>query len=142
MLAIVVDGLTHRVRELPAADGAFALEIDGRQIVGHRWADAARVWVRLEGRTFVFDRKVADDAGARRDGKSEVRSDMPGTVVALHTSVGATVTSGDPLVTIESMKLQIEILAERGGTVASMHVTANETFERGALLVVIAEEKA
>jgi biotin carboxyl carrier protein len=60
---------------------------------------------------------------------------MPGTVITCHTGAGAEVALGERLVTIESMKLQMTILAPRTGTVARIHVAENVTFERGTVLV-------
>ena len=66
---------------------------------------------------------------------------MPGTVVAVHVKKGDHVATGDPLLTIESMKLQITIGAERDGVVARVAVEPNATFERGALLAIVRPEE-
>ena len=41
----------------------------------------------------------------------------------------------DKLVTIESMKLQVGLVAPRDGTIAAIHVPAETAFDRGALLI-------
>lgn len=135
-LAIFDGEKVRAVAEQAAENGEFSLTLDGQTVRGHRWSDAERVWVRVHGRTFAFDRRAMRTT-SKADGREEVRADMPGTVVALHTSVGARVASGEPLLTLESMKLQVEVVAERAGVVAAIHVAANDTFERGASLVVI-----
>ena len=63
---------------------------------------------------------------------------MPGTVVTIHKKEGERVTAGEPILTVESMKLQATIAADHDATIATIPVAANGTFERGAVLVVLA----
>lgn len=135
-LTVAIDGVPHRVEETEVGTDAFELRIDGRIYRGRRSVASDEIRIRLDGQTFVFQRlhgiRGADAAGATGD---DVRSDMPGTVVACHTAAGAEVAAGDRLVTIESMKLQMTIAAPRAGTIARIHVAENVNFERGAVLV-------
>jgi acetyl/propionyl-CoA carboxylase alpha subunit len=135
-LTVAIEGAVHHVEELAAGAESFELRVDGRTYRGRRSVASTEIRIRLDGQTFVFQRldgiRNSDAAGATGD---EVRSDMPGTVVACHTERGAEVTVGDRLVTIESMKLQMTISAPRSGTVARIHVAENVNFERGAVLV-------
>jgi biotin carboxyl carrier protein len=52
---------------------------------------------------------------------------------------GDTVAAGDPLVTIEAMKMQNEIRAPRAGRVTGIEVEAGQAIAGGALLVRLAE---
>jgi biotin carboxyl carrier protein len=65
----------------------------------------------------------------------DVRAPMPGRVVAVHAQIGDEVAAGAPLVVVEAMKMQNELLAPRAGTVLRVHVAAGDTVERGAILV-------
>ena len=65
---------------------------------------------------------------------------MPGTVISHHSEVGAEVKAGDRLITIESMKLQVSLVAPRDGVIEKFHVPAETAFERGALLVSFVTE--
>jgi glutaconyl-CoA decarboxylase len=49
------------------------------------------------------------------------------------------VAAGDPLVTIEAMKMQNEIRAPRAGSVTAIQVEPGQTITGGALLVRLAE---
>lgn len=116
----------------------FEIQIGGKTYKGFRYATAEEVHVRLDGRTFVVELPRfggGHGAGGKQD--NEVRADMPGTVVAIHCKEGDEVTSGQKLLTIESMKLQISMVAPRDGTVAKLPVAANTTFERGAVLAAL-----
>ena len=71
----------------------------------------------------------------------EMRSPMPGTVVAVKVAAGQAVARGDALLVMESMKLETTIVARRDGTVEAVHVSAGQTFERDALLVTLATQE-
>jgi len=129
-----VCGRDHTVAELPAPAGEFALVIDGVRVTGHRHDAGDRVFVRIAGRTFVVPRagRAAGAAGAAL--RDELRADMPGRVVRHHARPGQRVAAGDPLVTIESMKLQIVIAADRDAIVAALPVAEQAAFDRGDVL--------
>jgi biotin carboxyl carrier protein len=65
---------------------------------------------------------------------------MPGTVVKVMVAAGDAVRKGQPLVLIESMKMQTEIAARRDGTVEQVFVVEQQTFDRGAKLVALRAE--
>ncbi len=116
----------------------FEIQIGGKIYKGFRYATAEEVHVRLDGRTFVVELpRFGGGRGAGGKHDNEIRADMPGTVVAIHCTEGDDVTSGQKLLTIESMKLQISMVAPRDGVIAKLPVAANTTFERGAVLAAL-----
>ena len=139
LLEVAIANAVHRVAELSDADGRFTIDVEGRVFSGGRLITSDRIDIRLDGRSFVFDRR---EGVARSDAMAgsgdEVRAEMPGTLVARHVDVGAQVTHGERLVTIESMKLQVTITAPRAGIIARLHIDEGATFERGAVLVSLA----
>ncbi|MGU9982441.1 acetyl-CoA carboxylase biotin carboxyl carrier protein subunit [Phreatobacter sp. HK31-P] len=83
-------------------------------------------------------RRFADaDAGG---GADVARAPMPGTVARVAVEVGQAVATGEPLLVIESMKLETTIRAWHDGHVAAIHVAAGQSFERDAVLVTLASE--
>jgi acetyl-CoA/propionyl-CoA carboxylase biotin carboxyl carrier protein len=52
---------------------------------------------------------------------------MPGSVVAVHVADGATVAQGDPLVSIEAMKMEHPVLAPHDGTVHLLVAVGDQT---------------
>jgi len=140
-LRVVVDGIAMSVMEHESAQGEFELRIDGHVVRGWRYVAGDQVHVRLCGRTFSVElpRNESGTAGGEQ-GHDEIRADMPGVVVAVHCAPGQAVKAGDKLVTLESMKLQIALVAHRDGTIEKVHRAPNETFERGAPLVTLARE--
>ncbi|MCD0448154.1 biotin/lipoyl-binding carrier protein [Actinocorallia sp. API 0066] len=68
---------------------------------------------------------------------AEVRAELVSNVWKVLVGVGDTVAEGDPLVILESMKMEIPVLAEAAGTVASLGVTEGEVIQEGHLIAVI-----
>jgi biotin carboxyl carrier protein len=68
----------------------------------------------------------------------EVLSPLPGLVATVHVSVGDTVASGDAVVTLQSMKMEIPIAAEADGTVAEILVNEGDEIDTGALIARLA----
>ncbi|MDP1651441.1 MAG: pyruvate carboxylase [Rhodocyclaceae bacterium] len=60
---------------------------------------------------------------------------MPGTVVTVAAHVGQKVVKGDPLVSIEAMKMETMLKAERDGTVHAVHARHGESVNAKDLLV-------
>ena len=73
-----------------------------------------------------------------RDDGGAVRSEWPAVVVRVPVAAGDTVAEGDPLVVLESMKMEAVITAPFSGEVSVVEVAANQQVEAGALLLRIA----
>lgn len=71
-------------------------------------------------------------------GASGVPSPLAGKVVSIDTKVGATVKDGDQILTIEAMKMNTYIYANKAGTVSSINVNVGDGVEEGQVLAVIA----
>ncbi|MCD6031878.1 MAG: 3-methylcrotonyl-CoA carboxylase [Thermomicrobiales bacterium] len=69
---------------------------------------------------------------------AEVLSPLPGLVATVHVKAGDTVASGDPVVTLQSMKMEIPVPAESDGTVAEVLVSEGDEIDTGAVIVRIA----
>ncbi len=67
---------------------------------------------------------------------------MPGTIVAVHATVGDQVTAGDLLVVMEAMKMELSITASSDGTVTAVPIAAGDTVEAGQVLAVVEEAAA
>lgn len=116
----------------------FSLVVDGVTHTGWRCSVGNDLQVRMAGRTYTvhFVRREHKQGGAA--GQEELRASMPGVVVAIHCAAGQPVSTGDKLLTLESMKLQMTIVAPHEGIIAGVHVKPEAVFERGALLVSFA----
>lgn len=80
---------------------------------------------------------AAAPAASGADGAVKVESPMPGTILDVKTSVGASVNEGDVLCILEAMKMENEIVAPSGGTVASIKVNKGDSVEAGQVIVTL-----
>lgn len=78
---------------------------------------------------------AAAPAGAQ--GSIRVEAGAAGKVYKIDAAVGQAVKSGDAVVTIEAMKMEIPVVAPKDGTVASINVLVGDAIEAGALLATL-----
>ncbi|MGZ8501553.1 MAG: ATP-binding protein [Candidatus Limnocylindrales bacterium] len=136
-LRLVLDGEVERTVEVPdravllgraailAGDGTAHVDVDGRSMP-FRIAPAPDV-----------DRAVRAAAAHQASGIGSVGAPMPGAVLAVHVASGATVVAGDPLVTLEAMKMEHVVVAPGPGTVGSVEVGVSDQVRRGQTLIVL-----
>jgi pyruvate carboxylase len=91
--------------------------------------------VRVPDRSKVAKRPPRRKAVA--DHPDEVGAPMPGTVTTVNVGVGQIVSRGDVLVTIEAMKMETSVRAERDGVVSEVVARPGEHVEAKDLLVVM-----
>ena len=96
----------------------------------------------LNGRpreTRVADKSIAAPARARPKADPadvlQVGAPIPGLITALAVSVGAKVTKGDKLLTLEAMKMQTTLYASASGMVKEVLVAVGDTVESKDLLL-------
>jgi len=68
---------------------------------------------------------------------TEVRAEMVANVWQVVASEGESVADGDTLVILESMKMEIPVLAEGPGTVTKLAVAEGDVVQEGDLIAVI-----
>jgi acetyl-CoA carboxylase biotin carboxyl carrier protein len=68
---------------------------------------------------------------------SEVRAEMVANVWKVVAAEGDTVADGDTLVILESMKMEIPVLAEDSGTLTKMAVAEGDVVQEGDLIAII-----
>jgi biotin carboxyl carrier protein len=86
--------------------------------------------------------KVALIAGRTGDATrgaavAEVRAEMVANVWKVVVAEGDHVDDGDALVILESMKMEIPVIAEDSGTVAQLKVAEGDVVQEGDLIAVI-----
>ncbi|WP_172292919.1 pyruvate carboxylase [Pseudoruegeria sp. HB172150] len=101
-----------------------------------------RVFFEINGQPRVIrvpDRKVAGDKAVRMKAEAgnpnHVGAPMPGVVATVAAQVGAKVKQGDLLLTIEAMKMETGLHAERDAVVKAVHVTPGAQIDAKDLLV-------
>jgi len=66
-----------------------------------------------------------------------VSASVPGKVFKVEASVGQTVKSGDTIIILEAMKMEIPVVAPEDGTVASIDVSVGDAVESGDVLATL-----
>jgi biotin carboxyl carrier protein len=156
--AVTVDG--------PLDDGRFRVSIDGAERLVDARALRPGTWsLLIDGRSFVVDldprragiaasvgasevlltiedalhRRLSTAAGTRPAPRGEsIRAPIAGKVVKVLVAPGDQVAPGTPVLVLEAMKMENELLAERGGAVTAIHKAAGQAVDTGDLLVELA----
>ena len=68
---------------------------------------------------------------------TEIRAEMVANVWKVVAAEGDTVADGDTLVILESMKMEIPVLAESAGTLTKLAVAEGDVVQEGDLIAVI-----
>jgi propionyl-CoA carboxylase alpha chain len=118
-------------------DGELDLAYAGRRRRYRLGVTDEQVWVSTsDGRTVAFrrrDEQVAGDA----TGAAAAVANVPGVVVAVHVTLGDAVTAGDPLASIESMKMEHTVRAATDGVISDVHVKVGESVASQQVLVTV-----
>ena len=124
--SIWLDGESHEVTLV--THDPMRLDVDGRDVRA----------------TVVDERALRASRGsaATRVGRVEVRAPMPGLLKAIHVKEGDTVDRDAPILTLEAMKMENELLAPVRGRVARLSHSAGTKVEGGAVLAVITQDEA
>ena len=80
---------------------------------------------------------AAPAAPAAGAGSVEVKASVPGKVFKVEAAVGQAVKTGDAIIILEAMKMEIPVVAPQDGTVASINVAVGDAIESGDVLATM-----
>jgi acetyl-CoA/propionyl-CoA carboxylase biotin carboxyl carrier protein len=118
--------------------GAATVTADGRVFTFFREGSALVAHPRRE--RLELGTRPCERAGAgagRAEAESVVRAPMPGRVLKVLVAEGDGVEPGAPLVIVEAMKMENELLAARAGVVKRLRVQVGDAVDRDAPLLEI-----
>jgi acetyl/propionyl-CoA carboxylase alpha subunit len=158
----VINGQAHDLVVTRGANGVFHVshgerkfDIQGKALADGRWQvtvdqRSQAVWIAAQGdsrfvhsaATGAIEVEVIDLSAASGGDRAGAASDlllapMPGTVIAVHVAVGDAVCVGQPLIVIESMKLETTLTAPRDARVKAVHFSVGNTFALKSTLVTL-----
>jgi biotin carboxyl carrier protein len=127
----------HVLEVLATREDELELSVDGRVSVVPYAMQGTTISFALDGELWFAD--VAEK-GARakvrhREGSTE--APMPGAVLKILVRAGDEVKRGAPLLILEAMKMEHQIVAPRDGTVASVNCKEGELVQPGSELVTL-----
>jgi acetyl-CoA/propionyl-CoA carboxylase biotin carboxyl carrier protein len=124
----VTPGASARDFEVVRVDDVAHVDVGGRS-VAFRLAPAPDV--------DSAARAAAAQHAVGATGPMDVVSPMPGAVLAVHGQPGDTVDAGDPVVTLEAMKMEHVVIAPIAGRLAEVRVRPADQVARGQVLAVV-----
>ena len=69
----------------------------------------------------------------------KVKSEVTGSVWKIVAASGARLDAGETIMILESMKMEIPVIAEDGGTLAELHVAEGEAVSEGQVVATLHE---
>jgi biotin carboxyl carrier protein len=138
-MAVLIDGEPHQVT-IPAAQRPDQMEwivVNGRpyEIIIDPGLHSVKAY---DGLHQIDVHDIA--AGVRRpvSGDARVKAPIPGLVTRVLVKRGDQVEAGQPIVMLEAMKMENEILAPRSGKVVELNAKEGKSVTLGELLVELA----
>jgi geranyl-CoA carboxylase alpha subunit len=137
------DGVTRDTHLFARDDRTWTLALDGVQRRLLVVDDGNMLHLVLDGDAFTFTEATP---WPRRDSGIDprrARAPVAGTVAQVLVRTGDAVTRGQPLVSVEAMKMELWLSAAAAGTVRAVHAAPQAIVESGAVLVELdIEEEA
>ena len=132
---VVIDGSPVSAAADQTSAGLL-LTIGNRTRLAAVATEGDTTWVWVDGETFSLTEisPESDGLDAGSD-TNEVRSPMPGTIIAVKIRPGDTVEKGDPLLIVEAMKMEYTLVAPRAGSIAKVLANLGESVLYDAILI-------
>lgn len=133
---------TYTVVATPMPNGGWVLHLDNQKFSAYVAADGSYRFVHVDGETCQLS--VPDTrrkGGKATAGGGDLTAQMPGQVLDVLVAEGDAVSSGQPLVVLEAMKMEIRVAAPQDGVVTRLHVAKGDMVDRGQRLIDIAADE-
>jgi biotin carboxyl carrier protein len=140
-----IDGQSRLVDAKAVRPGTWSLLLDGKHYLvdlDKRPALQGKVAASVGASEIVLSvedaqqRKLASPAKPRGQARGEtLRAPIAGKVVKVLVEVGAVVPPGAAVIVLEAMKMENELISERGGTVTAVHKQAGQAVDTGETLI-------
>jgi acetyl-CoA/propionyl-CoA carboxylase biotin carboxyl carrier protein len=113
----------------------LAVTLDGERRAWAHARDGAVTRVGIDGRAWAFHEELVELGRDLPGAGAALEAPMPGSVLAVRVKDGDSVRAGDVLVVLESMKMELEVIAPTAGTVQGLAVAPGDRVSGGQLLV-------
>jgi biotin carboxyl carrier protein len=140
-LKATIGATEYRVTASEIAAGRWLLRINGERFLAHTAADNEAHYVHLNGTQFKLEKVEKRRKRKGASGAGDLTSEMPGQVIDVRVAEGTAVQTGDVLVVLEAMKMEIRITAPYTGTVTKLLVRTGDVVDRGQRLIEIEQTK-
>ena len=128
------DGTTFAFTQLGWHDQRLSYQTGGVQRHAICQVQGGQVTLALGATVFVFDEKSPFPQTDQTLDPRKLRSPVAGTVCAIAVAVGDTVKTGQPLLCVEAMKMEMWLNARADGTVTALHASLKGSVAAGSVL--------
>jgi biotin carboxyl carrier protein len=147
ILMVKIDGSTHQVNLLKVSSDEIEFIFDNKYHRAKVVQSEAREIRLLIHPALISVRKhpgiqevlkgslSKDERG--EGGDKDIKSQIPGRVVSIVVQPGSAVNKGDPIVVLESMKMQVAVKAHRDGNIKQIKVSQGDTVARYDIVAVL-----
>ncbi|MCB9867265.1 MAG: hypothetical protein H6816_11620 [Phycisphaerales bacterium] len=141
--AVTIGERTFNVRIQRSGGGCSVLRRDDEVFPYYAARRENRLHLWIGGRTYAFE--IADATRRARPAVAsgvlaDLTAPMPGTVRAIRVSAGDAFAAHDPLVILESMKMEMTLSAPAGGRVGAVCCAVGDLVDMGAVLLELEGE--
>ncbi len=141
--ATLPDGTVQTFEATALGDGVWRISVNGQAHIVRVASAGTERYIHTSGQHYVVSR--TDSTSKRRKslaGKGDLNAQMPGQVTDVRVSEGQSVTSGQVLLIMEAMKMEIRVTAPQDGTIKRLNVQKGQVVERGQALIEMTFETA
>lgn len=128
------------------SDNCFSIILNDKNHTIYAAESDNEVFIYLDGKIIRFDKAGNDQKKFTQDGvvfgaKDKINTPMPGKVVKILVNEGDRIEVGQPLVIVESMKMENEIKSPTDGSVKSIHFKAGDLVDPDQPLIELTPDE-
>jgi pyruvate carboxylase subunit B len=114
-------------------NGNYTVIVDGQKFS----VQVAEGDVDIQVSPVMSENKPMEPASISTSSVTEIKAPLPGNVWKIVTNPGQSINEGDVIMILESMKMEIDVVAPCGGVVQSINVATNDKVVEGQVVAVI-----
>jgi 3-methylcrotonyl-CoA carboxylase alpha subunit len=118
-------------------------KVDGVEKQARCFADGRKIWLHIDGRTYLLQRRAGLDRDSATDASSDriLRAPMPGLVNEVAVNLDQKVQEGDLLLVMEAMKMELRIEAPFSNARVLAIIEKGVSVEKDQILVELEPEE-
>ncbi len=138
LLRLNLPGGVYATQYQMSSANHIQLKMNGRSVSGVVAKSGDQIMLHYQGRNHhlkLVDRRFQEPAGDRHSGA--VRAPMPGLVISVTVEAGQKVSADTPLLIVEAMKMEHQIIAPKAGVVKQLNYAVGDQVTDDDVLLVI-----
>jgi len=131
----------HEVRIQTTGHGEGCLQLLGKSIPFYATKQDNELAVWVDGR--IYKLELVDKTAQRGNGSAqkqsgnEIKAEMPGTILQINAQPGDSIEEGQPVIIMESMKMEMSLTSPRKATIASITCKIGDMVSMGDILATL-----